>query len=293
MGKIICVCNQKGGVGKTTTVISLAAYLASMGRKTLLIDIDPQGNATSGIGVDKGALAKSIYDVIIGAVELADVVVGTGVESLYLAPSNMALTGAEIELVGAERREYHLKDALQGVREAYEFILIDTPPSLGLLTINALTAADSILIPLQCEYYSLEGVSQLMNTVELIRSGLNPSLEIEGVLMTMADFRTNLANQVIDEVKGHFKDKVYKTVIPRTVRLSEAPGFGKPISVYDKHSIGARRYEDLAKEFLGIPLEVESVNAAIDTTAHCLDVPPVIDEKEGDFNAEEGIGQGA
>ena len=251
MGKIISVCNQKGGTGKTTTAVNLAAALASLGKKILLVDSDPQGNATSGLGVNKNTIQKSIYNVLLGQSPIKEILVKTDIQNLDIAPCNINLTGAEIELVGALSRETRLRRALDSVKNEYDFIFIDTPPSLGLLTLNALAACDSTIIPIQCEFYALEGVSQFLKTVNLIRDGLNANLEIEGVLLTMADFRTNLTNEVISEIKGYFKDKVYKTIIPRNIKLSEAPSFGKPIAIYDRTSIGAKRYEEFAKEFLG------------------------------------------
>lgn len=254
MGKIIAICNQKGGVGKTTTSINLAAYLAMAGKKVLLIDLDPQANATSGIGINKHDIQKSTYHILLEELKFSDIIQKTAVENLTLAPSNLDLTGAEVELVGALGREYRLKRALQGEKENYEFIIIDSPPSLGLLTINGLCAADSVIIPVQCEYYALEGLTQLHNTIRLVKENLNPLLSIEGVLLTMADFRTNLTREVIQEARNHFKDKVYNTVIPRNIRLTEAPSFGKPIALYDKNSLGAQKYEELSKELLGLPV---------------------------------------
>jgi len=252
--KIIAVCNQKGGVGKTTTAINLSAYLASAGRKVLLVDSDPQGNATSGTGTDKSKITKNLYHLIIGHADAAETMLKTSVDNLSLLPSSLELTGAEVELVGTIGREYKLQKLLKSIQEDFDFIFIDCPPSLGLLTINALTAADTVLIPIQCEYYALEGLSQLLNTVNLVKENLNPSLEIEGVLLTMADYRTKLTREVIEEIKSFFKDKVYTTVIPRSIRLSEAPGFGKPVLLYDKNSTGAKMYERLSMEVLGNPL---------------------------------------
>jgi len=252
MPKVIAICNQKGGVGKTTTAINLSCYLAMSGKKILLIDIDPQGNATSGLGINKHDIGKSIYDILIEEIDPAQVTINTQIQNLSLIPSTLSLTGAEVELVGTMGREYRLKKALARAINNYDYIFIDCPPSLGLLTINALTAADSVLIPIQCEYYALEGLSQLDNTIKLVKENINSSLEIEGVLLTMADFRTNLTNEVINEVREFFKGKVYKAVIPRNIRLTEAPGFGKPIALYDKHSIGAQKYQDFANEMLGI-----------------------------------------
>lgn len=255
MAKVIALCNQKGGVGKTTTAINLAAFLALSGKKTLLIDIDPQGNATSGLGIDKHSITKSTYDILIDDADPRSVLMSTQVNNLSLFPSNLNLTGAEVELVGVMGREHKLKKSLAGLLPEFDFILIDCPPSLGLLTINALSAANSVLIPIQCEYYALEGLSQLVNTINLVKENINPALEIEGVLLTMADYRTNLTNEVIGEVKKFFDNKVYSTVIPRNIRLAEAPGFGKPIVVYDKNSIAAKKYEDFSNELLGVKKE--------------------------------------
>ncbi|MDD5409607.1 MAG: AAA family ATPase [Candidatus Omnitrophica bacterium] len=257
MGKVIAVCNQKGGVGKTTTSINLAAYLAMAGKRVMLIDLDPQANATSGIGINKHDIKKSTYHILLEELKFSDIIQKTIVDNLILAPSNLDLTGAEVELVGALGREYRLKRALQSEKDSYDFLIIDSPPSLGLLTINGLCAADSVIIPVQCEYYALEGLTQLHNTVRLVKENLNPSLFIEGVLLTMADFRTNLTREVIQEARSHFQDKVYNTVIPRNVRLTEAPSFGKPIVLYDRNSLGAQKYEELTKEILGLPVQSE------------------------------------
>lgn len=251
MARIISVCNQKGGVGKTTTAINVSTYLALSNKNVLLIDIDPQSNATSGLGIDKNKVEKSIYDVLISDLKIEDVIRSTMISNLSMIPSNVALTGAEVELVPALSREYKLNKSLSAVKDRYDFIIIDCPPSLGLLTINALTASDSTLIPIQCEYYALEGLSQLLNTINLIRENLNPKLEVEGVILTMADYRTNLTGEVIKEARNFFKEKVYNTVIPRNIRLSEAPSFGKPIHLYDEYSIGAKMYSQLSKEMLG------------------------------------------
>jgi len=259
MGKIITICNQKGGTGKTTSAINLATYFALHGKKTLLIDLDPQANATSGIGINKHSVQKSTYHVLLEELEIKEILLTTAVNNLFLAPSNLDLTGAEVELVGALGREYRLKRALVKERENFEIFIIDSPPSLGLLTINALCAADSVLIPVQCEYYALEGLTQLNNTIRLVKDNLNSSLSIEGVLLTMADYRTNLTKEVIQEARNHFKEKVYATVIPRSVRLTEAPSFGQPIALYDKDSIGAQKYEELSKEILGIQIPGKSM----------------------------------
>lgn len=249
-GKIIAITNQKGGVGKTTTAINLCASLAVAEKPTLLVDADPQGNATSGLGVDKDTLESTVYEAIFepGAVE--DAVLETTMPFLHLLPSNRQLTGAEVELVSEVGRELKLKQALEPLREKYRYIIVDCPPSLGLLTINVLTAADSMLIPVQCEYYALEGLGQLLGTVKLVQSALNPNLEIEGVLLTMFDKRLNLASQVADETVEYFGEKVYKTIIPRNVRLSESPSFGKPILLYDIQSKGAESYLQLAREVI-------------------------------------------
>ncbi len=251
MGRIISICNQKGGTGKTTTTVNLAAAIAELNKKVLIVDVDPQGNATSGVGVNKSELEKSVYDLLINKISAQESVIENVYPGLDLIPCNINLTGAEIELVGALSRETRLKKALSSISDRYDYIFIDSPPSLGLLTLNSLVASHSIIIPIQCEFYALEGVSQLMNTLSLIKDGLNPELSIEGVLLTMADFRTNLTNEVINEIRGYFKDKVYETIIPRNVRLSEAPSHGKPITVYDSNSIGAQKYRDLATEVLG------------------------------------------
>jgi chromosome partitioning protein len=251
MGKIITICNQKGGTGKTTSAINIATYLAIAGKKVVLIDLDPQANATSGIGLNKHSIAKSTYHVLLEEAGLRDILLATAVPGLHLAPSNLDLTGAEVELVGALGREYRLKRALQKEKDNFDFFIIDSPPSLSLLTINGLCAADSVIIPVQCEYYALEGLTQLSNTVKLVRDNLNPNLAIEGVLLTMADYRTNLTKEVIEEARNYFKEKVYQTVIPRNIRLTESPSYGKPIALYDKESLGAQRYEELCKEILG------------------------------------------
>jgi len=248
LGKIISIANQKGGVGKTTTSVNLGACLAYIGKKVLLIDIDPQGNATSGAGIDKGDVHQCIYDVLVDDVDIKDVIMQTGVDNMFAVPATIQLAGAEIELVPTISREVRLKRALDQVKDDFDYILIDCPPSLGLLTINSLTASDSVLIPVQCEYYALEGLSQLLNTVRLVQKHLNHDLMIEGVLLTMLDARTNLGIQVIQEVKKYFQNKVYQTIIPRNIRLSEAPSHGEPIIVYDSKSRGAEVYLDLAKE---------------------------------------------
>jgi chromosome partitioning protein len=251
MSRVIAIANQKGGVGKTTTAINLGASLAVAERKTLIIDMDPQGNATSGTGIDRSKLAATMYDVLIDSAPLERAIV-TGVHfpRLDIAPADQDLVGAEVELVGRAERELLLQKALASVRDNYEYVLVDCPPSLGLLTLNTLTAADSVLIPIQCEFYALEGLSQLLNTVRLVQQNLNPGLQVEGVLLTMYDQRLNLSRQVAEEAQEYFGDKVYKTTIPRNVRLAEAPSFGKPIVLYDIVSQGAQSYLALAKELV-------------------------------------------
>jgi len=256
VGKIISIFNQKGGVGKTTSAINLASYIAQMGYKVLLIDIDPQGNTTSGLGIEKDDLEYSMYDVIIENAKeenfevVKDAIVNTIVENLYILPSRVELAGAEIEITYNEDREKILKRAIKSIKNDYDYIFIDCPPSLGLLTINALTAADSVLIPIQCEFYALEGVGQLMNTINLVKKNLNPDLKIQGVIMSMFDGRTNLSIEVVEEVKKYFKGKVYTTIIPRNIKLAEAPSHGLPIMLYDKNSTGAKAYKELAEEFI-------------------------------------------
>ena len=251
MGKIISIANQKGGVGKTTTTINLGTCLAKKGKKVLLIDADPQGNATSGLGAEK-EVEFSTYDILVGDTELKQAIEQTGVKNLFVCPSNINLAGAEVELVSMMSREQRLKEKLDEVKDVFDYVLIDCPPSLGLITLNSFTASDSVLIPVQCEYYALEGLGQLLNTVNLVKKHLNKNLQIEGALLTMYDIRTNLSNQVVKEVKKYFDNKVYKTVIPRNVRLSEAPSYGMPITEYDPRSKGAKSYEKFTKEFLKI-----------------------------------------
>jgi chromosome partitioning protein len=251
-GRVMAIANQKGGVGKTTTAVNLSACLAMLGKRVLLVDIDPQGNTTSGVGINKADVRYCVYDVLINDVSIEDAILPSGVDNLSVLPATIQLAGAEIELVPTISREVRLRRAVQAMRSRYDYIIIDCPPSLGLLTVNALTAADSVLIPIQCEYYALEGLSQLLNTIRLVQKHLNTSLEVEGVVLTMLDARTNLGLQVIEDVKKFFRDKVYHTVIPRNVRLSEAPSHGQPIIEYDPKSRGAETYLDLAKEVIGV-----------------------------------------
>lgn len=249
MAKIISIANQKGGVGKTTTAINISTIFAKKGKKTLLIDADPQGNATSGTGMNK-EVELSTYDILVEDTPIDKVYIDTQIKNLKICPSNINLAGAEVELVSSEDREQKLKEKLEEIKDKFDYIFIDCPPSLGLITLNAFTASDSVLIPVQCEYYALEGLGQLLNTINLVKKHLNTSLEIEGAVLTMYDARTNLSNQVVKEVKRYFEDKVYKTIIPRNIKLSEAPSFGMPITVYDARSKGARCYEKLAKEIM-------------------------------------------
>ena len=249
MGKIVSIANQIGGVGKTTTAITLSAMLAKKNKKILLIDADPQGNATSGLGVEKD-VEKSVYEVLVEDINAKEAIYESKFKNLKVCPSNINLAGAEVELVSMMSREQRLKEKLEKIKELFDYIIIDCPPSLGLITLNAFTASDTVLIPIQCEYYALEGLGQLINTINLVKKHLNKNLEVEGALLTMYDARTNLANQVVKEVKNYFGDKVYKTVIPRNVRLSEAPSYGMPITEYDHRSKGAKSYEKFVKEFL-------------------------------------------
>lgn len=250
MGRIIAIANQKGGVGKTTTAINLSASLASLGKKVLAIDIDPQGNMSSGLGVDKNEVEKTVYDLIIGNIGIEECIYEEVIENLDVLPSNIDLSAAEIELIGVDNKEYILRDEVNKVKEKYDFIIIDCPPALSMLTINAMTTSDSVLVPIQCEYYALEGLSQLIHTIELVQERLNPELEIEGVVFTMYDARTNLSLQVVENVKDNLNQNIYKTIIPRNVRLAEAPSYGMPINLYDPKSKGTESYLLLAEEVI-------------------------------------------
>lgn len=263
MGKIISVANQKGGVGKTTTTVNLATILAKKGKKVLLIDADPQGNATSGLGVEK-EVEVSTYDLLVNDTQIEEIIQDTIIKNLKVCPSNINLAGAEVELVSMMSREQRLKEKLDVVKEKFDYVLIDCPPSLGLITLNSFTASNSVLIPVQCEYYALEGLGQLLNTVNLVKKHLNKEIQIEGALLTMYDIRTNLSNQVVKEVKRYFDNKVYKTVIPRNVRLSEAPSYGMPITEYDPRSKGAKSYMKFAKEFLKLNEEEKKAKHMIE-----------------------------
>ena len=250
MSRIIAIANQKGGVGKTTTAINLSASLAEKGKKVLLIDTDPQGNATSGFGIDNNELDNTIYELILGECSVQDCIIKEVIQGVSILPSNVNLAAAEIELIGVDKKEYILKNEIDWVRDEYDFIIIDCPPSLSMLTVNAMTTADSVLVPIQCEYYALEGLSQLIHTVNLVKERLNPELDMEGVVFTMFDSRTNLSSQVVDNVKEHLEQNVYKTVIPRNIRLAEAPSYGMPIQKYDPKSAGAEAYMLLADEVI-------------------------------------------
>lgn len=250
MGRIIAIANQKGGVGKTTTAINLSASLASLGKKVLALDMDPQGNMTSGLGVDKDGVEKTIYDLIIGNVGIEECICKDALENLDVLPSNINLSAAEIELIGVENKEYILRDEVEKVKDRYDFVIIDCPPALSMLTINAMTTSDSVLVPIQCEYYALEGLSQLIHTIELVQERLNSRLEIEGVVFTMYDARTNLSLQVVENVKDNLNQTIYKTIIPRNIRLAEAPSYGMPINLYDPKSTGAESYMLLAEEVI-------------------------------------------
>lgn len=250
MGRIIAIANQKGGVGKTTTSINLSASLAAKGKKVLLIDTDPQGNATSGFGIDKNELDNTIYELILGECSVKDCIIPEVIPNVSVLPSNVNLAAAEIELIGIEKKEYILKNEIDWVKDNYDFIIIDCPPSLSMLTINAMTTANTVLVPIQCEYYALEGLSQLIHTVNLVKERLNPELDMEGVVFTMYDSRTNLSMQVVENVKNHLKQNVYKTIIPRNIRLAEAPSYGMPINLYDAKSAGAESYLLLAEEVI-------------------------------------------
>lgn len=257
MGRIIAVANQKGGVGKTTTSTNLSACLAELNKRVLLIDIDPQGNATSGVGVDKNQLDNTVYEMIIGECEMEDCLLENVIDNLDLLPSNVNLAGAEIDLIGVEAREFILKKKIDEIKDKYDFIIIDCPPSLNMLTVNAMTTADRVLVPIQCEYYALEGLSQLIHTINLVKERLNPNLEIEGVVFTMYDARTNLSLQVVENVKSNLRQNVYKTIIPRNIRLAEAPSHGLPINLYDSKSAGAESYRLLAEEVANFGMEEE------------------------------------
>lgn len=250
MGRIIAIANQKGGVGKTTTAINLSSCLAEAGQKVLTVDIDPQGNTSSGLGVDKNALENTVYELVIGDCTMEECLIKNQLENLDIIPSNVNLSGAEIELIGLDKKEYILKHEIGKIKDNYDFVVIDCPPSLNMLTINAMTTADTVLVPIQCEYYALEGLSQLLHTINLVKQRLNPNLEIEGVVFTMYDARTNLSLQVVENVKSNLKQTIYKTIIPRNVRLAEAPSHGMPINLYDSKSAGAESYRLLAEEVI-------------------------------------------
>lgn len=250
MNRVIAIANQKGGVGKTTTAINLSSCLASLGKKVLALDLDPQGNMTSGLGVDKDEIEYSVYDLIIGSIEIEECICKDVLENMDVLPSNIDLSAAEIELIDVDNKEYIIKNELEKIKNNYDFIIIDCPPALSMLTLNAMTSADSILVPIQCEYYALEGLSQLIHTVNLVKERLNPDLDMDGVVFTMYDSRTNLSSQVVDNVKSHLSQKVYNTLIPRNIRLAEAPSYGKPINMYDPKSAGSESYMALAEEVI-------------------------------------------
>lgn len=250
MGKTIAIANQKGGVGKTTTSINLSAAIAERGKKVLVIDIDPQGNTTSGYGIDKTELQNTIYELMLGECSIEDCIIKDAIENVSILPASVNLAAAEIELIGVEKKEYILKNEVDSIKDSYDYIIIDCPPSLSMLTVNAMTTADSVLVPIQCEYYALEGLSQLLHTVNLVKDRLNPKLEMEGVVFTMYDSRTNLSSQVVENVKNNLRQKVYNTVIPRNIRLAEAPSYGMPINLYDPKSTGSESYRALAKELM-------------------------------------------
>lgn len=250
MGRIIAIANQKGGVGKTTTSINLSSCIAAKGKKVLVVDIDPQGNTTSGYGIEKNDLDNTIYELMLEDCSIEDCIIKDVIENISILPSNVNLAAAEIELIGVDKKEYILKNEIDWVKDRYDYIIIDCPPSLSLLTVNAMTTADSVLVPIQCEYYALEGLSQLIHTVNLVKERLNPNLEMEGVVFTMYDSRTNLSAQVVENVKSHLNQKVYRTVIPRNIRLAEAPSYGQPINIYDPKSAGAESYLALAEEVI-------------------------------------------
>lgn len=250
MGRVIAVANQKGGVGKTTTTINLSASLAAKGKNVLVIDMDPQGNTTSGFGIDKNELENTVYELILGECSVRECILKNVIDNVSMIPSNVNLAAAEIELIGVEKKEYILKNEVDWIKDQYDFIVIDCPPSLSMLTVNAMTTADAVLVPIQCEYYALEGLSQLIHTVNLVRERLNPTLDIEGILFTMYDARTNLSSQVVENVKSHLNQKIYKTMIPRNIRLAEAPSYGMPINLYDPKSSGAESYIALAEEVI-------------------------------------------